>query len=190
MTIGTVTSKGRPMSAGPWGRPTVAASTAIARQASRPRAAHRYGRMSFMDAPFLHSGVRWRPKSLPDNPAMHTPYDIVGVVGAGAMGRGIAQIAAQSGSAVHLYDTQPAALERALKDIGTQWDRLVEKGRMDAAQAQACKQRLQAAGTLAALRDCKLVVEAIVERLDIKQALFRELEGIVGQYTVLATNTS
>src|SRR3954471_18441732 len=153
--MGTLTSSGRPMRAGPCGRPTVAASTAIARQASRPRAAHRYGRMSFMDAPFLHSGVRWRPKSLPDNPAMHTPYDIVGVVGAGAMGRGIAQIAAQSGSAVRLYDTQPQAVAKAQADIASQWDRLLEKGRMDAAAVQACKQRLQPAADMQALADCK-----------------------------------
>ncbi|MBK0393477.1 3-hydroxyacyl-CoA dehydrogenase [Ramlibacter algicola] len=121
---------------------------------------------------------------------MHTPYDIVGVVGTGAMGRGIAQIAAQSGSRVRLFDTQAAALDRAVKDIGAQWDRLVDKGRLDAAQAQAARERLLPATTLQDLRDCGLVVEAIVERLDAKQSLFRDLEAIVGPDAVLATNTS
>jgi 3-hydroxybutyryl-CoA dehydrogenase len=121
---------------------------------------------------------------------MQTQYNSVGVVGAGAMGRGIAQIAAQAGSTVKLFDTQPEAVARALAEIGTQWDRMQEKGRMDAAAVQACKARLQAAGALSQLADCQLVVEAIVERLDVKKALFAELETIVGSDAVLATNTS
>jgi len=121
---------------------------------------------------------------------MQTHYNTVGVVGAGAMGRGIAQIAAQAGSVVRIHDAQPQAVQKALADIGAQWDRLLEKGRMDAAAVAACKQRLQPAGGLRDLGDCDLVVEAIVERLDAKQALFAELEGIVGTAAVLATNTS
>jgi 3-hydroxybutyryl-CoA dehydrogenase len=121
---------------------------------------------------------------------MENQFKIVGVAGAGAMGRGIAQIAAQAGSAVFLYDTQPEAVQRALQDLGAQWDKLQEKGRMDAAAVQACKGRLQAAASLRDLAGCGLVVEAIVERLDVKQALFTELEGIVAPDAVLATNTS
>src|SRR4051812_10855688 len=121
---------------------------------------------------------------------METQYQIVGVAGAGAMGRGIAQIAAQAGSSVFLYDTQPEAVQRALQDLGAQWDRLQDKGRMDAATVQACKGRLHAAASLGDLAGCKLVVEAVVERLDVKQGLFRELEGIVADDAVLATNTS
>jgi len=117
-------------------------------------------------------------------------YDSIGVVGAGAMGRGIAQIAAQAGSIVKLYDTQPQALAKARDDIFSQWDRLAEKGRMDAPAVQACKERLQAADTLQALAGCGLVVEAIVERLDVKKALFAQLEDVVGPDAVLATNTS
>ncbi len=93
-------------------------------------------------------------------------YDTVGVVGAGAMGRGIAQIAAQAGSTVRLFDTQPQAVAKALGEIFLQWDRLLEKGRMDAVTVQACKQRLQACADMKELADCKLVVEAIVERLE------------------------
>src|SRR5512133_236916 len=117
-------------------------------------------------------------------------YDTVGVVGAGAMGRGIAQIAAQAGSVVRLYDTQPQAVGRARDDIFAQWDRLLEKGRMDAAAVQACKERLQPAGALDAMADCALVVEAVVERLDVKADLFAQLEAIVPPDAVLATNTS
>ncbi len=121
---------------------------------------------------------------------METQYNTVGVAGAGAMGRGIAQIAAQAGSTVLLYDTQPQAVERALQDLAAQWDRLQEKGRMDAAAVQACKQRLKPAASLQDLADCDLVVEAVVERLDVKKSLFAELEGIVRPEAVLATNTS
>lgn len=121
---------------------------------------------------------------------METTHRIVGVVGAGAMGRGIAQIAAQAGSIVRLFDTQAAAVERARADVTSQWDRLVAKGRMEAAQAQACRERLLPAATLAELADCGLVVEAIVERLDVKQALFKDLEAVVAPDCVLATNTS
>jgi 3-hydroxybutyryl-CoA dehydrogenase len=121
---------------------------------------------------------------------MTSIYDTVGVVGAGAMGRGIAQIAAQGGSTVRLFDTQPEALAKARNDIFSQWDRLLEKGRMDAAAVQACKQRLQPADTLQAMADCALVVEAIVERLDVKASLFAQLEAVVGPEAVLATNTS
>jgi 3-hydroxybutyryl-CoA dehydrogenase len=121
---------------------------------------------------------------------MTLTYKTVGVVGAGAMGRGIAQIAAQAGSTVRLYDTQPQAVSRACEDLFTQWDRMQEKGRMDEAAARACKGRIQAAGTLQALADCDLVIEAVVERLDVKKALLAELEGTVGPTAVLATNTS
>jgi 3-hydroxybutyryl-CoA dehydrogenase len=121
---------------------------------------------------------------------METRYETVGVAGAGAMGRGIAQIAAQAGSTVWLYDTQAGAVQRALQDLGAQWDKLQEKGRMDAAAVQACKGRLRPAASLQDLAGCQLVVEAVVERLDVKQALFAELEGIVAQDATLATNTS
>jgi 3-hydroxybutyryl-CoA dehydrogenase len=117
-------------------------------------------------------------------------YDTVGVVGAGAMGRGIAQIAAQAGSTVLLHDTQPQAIAKARDELFAQWDRLLEKGRMDAAAVAQCKQRLQLAGSLHELSGCSLVVEAIVERLDVKKSLFAELEGIVADDAVLATNTS
>lgn len=121
---------------------------------------------------------------------METRYKTIGVAGAGAMGRGIAQIAAQAGSTVLLYDTQPAAVQSALQELGTQWDRLLEKGRMEAAAVQAAKERLRPAGSLQDLAGCDLVVEAVIERLEVKRALFAELEAILTTDAVLATNTS
>ena len=106
------------------------------------------------------------------------------------MGRGIAQIAAQAGSTVKLMDAQAGAAEKAREALCNQWDRLCEKGRIDADMAQAHKTRVQIADTLADLSDCGLVIEAIVERLDSKKALFAQLEAIVPVHTVLASNTS
>ena len=121
---------------------------------------------------------------------MKINYQHVGIVGAGAMGRGIAQIAAQAGSQVHLFDVNAAAVQQAHAAVLAQWDKLLEKGRIDAAQHQAYKASLQPAATLADLAPCDLVIEAAIERLDIKCKLFAELEGIVGPDAVLATNTS
>jgi len=121
---------------------------------------------------------------------MTSTFKHVGVVGAGAMGRGIAQIAAQAGSQVTLFDTQDGAVEQARAAIGAQWDKLQEKGKLDAATAQACKDRLGGAAALAGLAACDLVIEAVVERLDVKKSLFAELEGVVGESAVLVTNTS
>lgn len=117
-------------------------------------------------------------------------YKTVGIVGTGAMGRGIAQIAAQTGSTVCLMDAQAGAAETARAALGAQWDKLAEKGRITADAASAHKARLQVAATLADLKDCDLVVEAIVERLDIKKSLFAELEALVSPDTVLVSNTS
>ena len=106
------------------------------------------------------------------------------------MGRGIAQIAAQAGSAVLLFDTQSGAASAAQKAVFAQWDKMREKGRLDAGQTAALKSRLACVDSLAALAGCGLVVEAVVERLDVKVGLFGELEGIVRPDAVLASNTS
>ncbi|WP_296449438.1 3-hydroxyacyl-CoA dehydrogenase [Rhodoferax sp. UBA5149] len=117
-------------------------------------------------------------------------FSTVGIVGAGAMGRGIAQIAVQAGSAVLLFDMQIEATRAAQSAVFSQWDKLCEKGRLDAAQVIAYKSRLLCAGSLTELSGCDLIVEAVVERLDIKASLFAELESLVRPTTVLATNTS
>ncbi len=121
---------------------------------------------------------------------MSSTFPIVGVVGGGAMGRGIAQIADQAGSLVRIHDTQPKAIEQACAAIAQQWDRQAEKGKLTPEQASALKSRLVPAGQLQDLTDCDLVIEAIVERLDVKQQLFASLESLVKPEAVLATNTS
>ena len=115
---------------------------------------------------------------------------IVAVIGSGAMGAGIAQVAAAAGYTVKLYDTRAEAVSKALLDIGKMYAKLAEKGRMTAEEATAATARLQAAGSLADVSDCALVVEAIVENLDVKRGLFAELEALVSDDCILATNTS
>lgn len=115
---------------------------------------------------------------------------VVGIVGAGAMGRGIAQIAAQAGLDVVLFDTQAKAIEAARENLSATWKMLASRGKMNAEQAEACAARLLAAESLQALAGCDLVVEAVIERLDVKQQLFKEIEAIVGQDCILVSNTS
>jgi 3-hydroxybutyryl-CoA dehydrogenase len=121
---------------------------------------------------------------------MSTRFNTVAVVGTGAMGRGIAQIAAQAGSQVLLFDTQPDASDKARASILAQWGKLAEKGRLTPEQLQQYSERLRCVGQLQDLSVCDLVVEAIVERLDIKQTVFAQLEAVVRADAVLATNTS
>ncbi|AZY50522.1 3-hydroxyacyl-CoA dehydrogenase [Bordetella avium] len=115
---------------------------------------------------------------------------ILGVVGAGAMGRGIAQIAAQAGVTVRLYDNNAEAVAAAREALAQTWDRLAQKGKMSAESVQTALGHLRPASALSELADCQLVVEAIVERLDVKRDLFAQLEGIVGPDCILASNTS
>ena len=119
-----------------------------------------------------------------------SPDQTVAVVGAGAMGAGIAQVAAAAGHRVRLLDARPGAAERAVANLHATFDKLVAKGKLTAAAASAAKDRLHPAARLAELADAGLAIEAIVEDLDAKQALFGELEGIVGADCLFATNTS
>jgi 3-hydroxybutyryl-CoA dehydrogenase len=121
---------------------------------------------------------------------MSAVFTLVGMVGSGAMGRGIAQMAVQAGSIVLLFDLMPQAAATAQKAIYDQWEKLVQKKRLSDEQAVDLKTRLRVATTLQDLAECDLVVEAIVERLDAKRALFEALERLAGPDTVLATNTS
>ncbi|MEU0069138.1 3-hydroxyacyl-CoA dehydrogenase [Streptomyces sp. NPDC006332] len=114
----------------------------------------------------------------------------VAVVGAGTMGQGIAQVALVAGHTVRLYDAMPGRAREAADAIGARLDRLVEKDRLGAADRDAARARLLPAGSIADLADCALVMEAVLERLDVKQELFRELEAVVDEDCLLATNTS
>ena len=115
---------------------------------------------------------------------------VVAVIGSGAMGAGIAQVAAMAGHTVCLYDTRPDAVGQAIAGIGKALARLVEKGRMGAAEADLARERLRPIRALDEARDAALVVEAVVEDLEVKRILFGELEDIVGPDCILATNTS
>lgn len=121
---------------------------------------------------------------------MKIHFSSIAVVGAGAMGQGIAQIAAQAGSHVWLLDSKPGAADKAKQAIQQQWAKLAAKGRVTEEQVQAWSQQLQIANTLAELGSCQLVIEAVVERLEVKQALFAELERTLPANVVWATNTS
>jgi 3-hydroxybutyryl-CoA dehydrogenase len=114
----------------------------------------------------------------------------IGVVGAGTMGHGIAQVAAQSGYEVVLADAVPAALERGRAQIGKGLERLVAKGKLAAEDRDGALGRLTTAGDLAALAQADLVVEAVIEREDVKRNVLAELDRLCGPATILATNTS
>ncbi|HKY83072.1 MAG TPA: 3-hydroxyacyl-CoA dehydrogenase NAD-binding domain-containing protein [Sphingobium sp.] len=114
----------------------------------------------------------------------------IAVVGAGTMGVGIAQVAAASGHQVVVIDRVETALAKGCETLKGSLDQLVKRGRIDAEQAEAAIARVQWSPQIEAASDCALVIEAIVERLEVKQALFAELENIVGEEALLATNTS
>ncbi|MGC0330759.1 3-hydroxybutyryl-CoA dehydrogenase [Streptomyces sp. SAI-170] len=114
----------------------------------------------------------------------------VAVVGTGTMGQGIAQVALLAGHTVRLCDAAPGRAREAADAIGARLDRLVEKDRLTAADRDAARARLEPVEDIAGLADCSLVVEAIMERLDVKQELFGALEDVVADDCLLATNTS
>src|SRR5438876_445740 len=114
----------------------------------------------------------------------------IGVVGAGTMGAGIAQVAAAAGHPVKLLDGRPGAAQAAIDQTAKALAALVDKGRLSADARGATLARLSAVETSADFADAGLVLEVIIERLEAKQQLLRELEAIVSPRTVLASNTS
>ena len=114
----------------------------------------------------------------------------IGVVGAGQMGGGIAQIGAQAGLAVTMIDVQPAVLERGLTTISSSLDRFIKKGTLDSAQKHATLARITATTDYSALGVVDLVVEAATENLQIKLDILRRIEKAAAEHAVIATNTS
>lgn len=112
------------------------------------------------------------------------------VVGAGIMGAGIAQVAAQAGHAVMLFDTREGAAAEAKAKLSATLDGLVQKGKLAPEAAAMTMGRITSIDTLDEAAGAKLVVEAIVEKLDIKRSLFKQMETLVAPDCVLATNTS
>ncbi|MGH8270525.1 MAG: 3-hydroxyacyl-CoA dehydrogenase family protein, partial [Steroidobacteraceae bacterium] len=118
------------------------------------------------------------------------PLEVIGVVGAGAMGAGIAQAALTAGLGVILHDSSAAALAKARGEIHSRIARLAEKGQITAAAAAEAEGRLTLAQRIQELAPAQIVIEAIIEQLEPKQKLLRALEDVVSAGAVLATNTS
>ena len=119
-----------------------------------------------------------------------SPQVVIGLVGCGVMGRGIAQIAVLAGAEVRLTDSREGAAGAARDELLATFAKLVEKRKLDKAASAAAAAKLVVGKTLDDLAGCHVVVEAIVESLDAKKSLFTTLEGIVSADTILATNTS
>jgi 3-hydroxybutyryl-CoA dehydrogenase len=115
---------------------------------------------------------------------------VVGVVGAGTMGAGLAQVACAAGFETRLHDPLPEALERGLERVRTGLERAVERGRLSREDADAALARMAPAASLEDLAPCELVIEAAPENPELKRKLFADLSTICGPETVLATNTS
>ncbi|WP_222165436.1 3-hydroxyacyl-CoA dehydrogenase NAD-binding domain-containing protein [Edaphocola aurantiacus] len=112
----------------------------------------------------------------------------IGIVGCGAMGNGIAQVAAMAGHTVVVYDNNAAALDKARQSTEKTLQKLAEKGKIT--DAQALLAQYTYSSDLAALKDSGLIIEAIIENLDIKKAVFAQLEALVQDSCILASNTS
>jgi len=116
--------------------------------------------------------------------------DTVGVVGAGTMGHGIAQVAATSGYEVILRDIEEDLVDRGLTGIEDSLNRLVGNEKLTQEEAEAARDRIRGTTDLADLADCDLIVEAVVENMEVKQEVFADLDELVPDGVVLATNTS
>ncbi len=114
----------------------------------------------------------------------------VGVIGSGAMGSGIAQVAATAEHAVVIYDTNKSALEKAKSGLDSTLKKLVEKQKISEQKATKIYSLITYADDLKSFADCGLIIEAVIENLEVKQKLFSELESIVSDNCVLASNTS
>lgn len=115
---------------------------------------------------------------------------LVGVVGVGTMGAGIAQVIAAAGHQVFLYDEYPNARTHARNTINSSLERFVEKGKITSEEAFEIFDRTRFVDSIPELRNCNFIIEAIVEDLKAKQYLFEELEHHISEDTILATNTS
>ena len=115
---------------------------------------------------------------------------LIGIIGSGSMGAGIAQVAAEAGHHVRVYDNNPAALERADASMRTLFAKLVAKGKRTQEQADATIDRISYVRDLLNLHKCGLIIEAIIENLQVKKRVFEELSNGVSSTAVLATNTS
>lgn len=119
-----------------------------------------------------------------------SPDLVIGVVGCGAMGQGIIQVALQGGMRVIAHDAVAGGAEAGAQKVIGRLDRLVEKGTLDASAAAAMKDKLSVAGDVADLAPCGVVVEAVFEDIDVKRELFTAIEEVVAEDAIIASNTS
>jgi 3-hydroxybutyryl-CoA dehydrogenase len=115
---------------------------------------------------------------------------VIGVVGAGAMGQGIVQVALEGSLRVVVHDAKPGAAEAGVEQVFKRLERGVEKGRLEADAVQAMRDRVSVVEALEGFADCDVVIEAVFEDLALKQEIFRDLEAVVGENCILASNTS
>lgn len=117
-------------------------------------------------------------------------HTTVGIVGTGAMGTGIAQIAATYGHRVLVYDKKEEALERSRHSLVRILNRLVEKGKYTQGEADTILNRIQYVNGLSQFSSCGLVIEAVIENLEVKRSVFHQLDSVTNNNCILATNTS
>jgi len=121
---------------------------------------------------------------------MFTKNSIIGVVGSGAMGNGIALVAASAGHPTIVYDTNSSALEKARTNLSNSLKKLIEKEKISSDKAQSILELTSYSNSIQDFKSCDLIIEAIIENIDIKQSVFKELESITSETCVLASNTS
>ena len=114
----------------------------------------------------------------------------IGIIGAGAMGSGIAQVAAMAGNDVKIYDAHDVAIKQSLNGIRQNLHRLAEKGKISILRASEIYNKITTTERLHGLGGCDLIIEAIIEDLAVKKSIFSELEMSVTEGCILATNTS
>ena len=114
----------------------------------------------------------------------------IGVLGAGTMGSGIAQVAAQAGHVVHLVDVNESAVQNAKRNLEAVLSKLVEKGKISADEHTAIIGRINYSSDILSFQNCGLIIEAIIEKIEVKHKVFEQLEGVVSKECILASNTS
>ena len=119
-----------------------------------------------------------------------TEVSTIGVIGAGQMGAGIAQVSAMAGYETLLWDASDAALQKGIQGISSRLARLVEKEKITAEDAQAAEGRIKGVGSVSEFGSCQMSIEAIIENIEIKQKLFAELDTTLPAGAILASNTS
>jgi 3-hydroxybutyryl-CoA dehydrogenase len=117
-------------------------------------------------------------------------HKIVGVIGGGSMGSGIAQVAATAGLNVFVFDTNADVLDKAKKNLSATFEKLVEKNKLTSDESEKIQTRIVWTNELSHLKDCTLVIEAIIENLAVKQTVFKDLSSILSDDAIVASNTS